>query len=160
MVKRSGVLMITEADIEELLFEWYHVPAWIKAHVSARCPPHRYVGELSLEDEKMVFRGRDIKESKGCRLEIPLASVTRVAFGFSEQLKANFDPTFGTGGPVPFAVWYRDGSQEHTLYFNTSFSKFLVDRASRNREWYETLSGVVTYRRQKPACDHVLARVK
>ena len=160
MVKRSGVLMITEADIEELLFEWYHVPAWIKAHVSSRCPPHRYAGELSLEDENLAFRGRDIKESKSCRLEIPLASITRVAFGFSEQLKANIDPSFGTGGPAPFAVWYRDGSQEHTLYFNTSFSKFLIDRASRNREWYETLCDVVTYRRQKPVSDHILARAK
>ncbi|MDP2931814.1 MAG: hypothetical protein Q8O05_04860 [Chloroflexota bacterium] len=160
MVKRSGVLMIAEADIEELLFEWYHVPAWIKAHVSARCPPHRYAGELSLEGENLVFRGRDMKESKSCKLEIPLASVTRVAFGFSEQLKTNIDPTFGIGGPVPFAVWYRDGSQEHTLYFNTSFSKFLIDRANRNREWYETLSDVVTCRRQKPAGDRFLTTVK
>ena len=46
---KSNVLMITEEDIEQLLIEWANVPVWIKAHVSAKYPAHRYEGGLMKE---------------------------------------------------------------------------------------------------------------
>ena len=75
---RSNVVMITEEDIEQLLIEWKNVPAWIKAHVSARRPAHRYQGELLLGNESLVFNGRDIKEGKAFAVEIPFDRIKDV----------------------------------------------------------------------------------
>lgn len=148
--KRSNVVMITEADVEQLLSEWAIVPEWIKAHVSARCPAHRYEGELMIGDEKLVFSGRDIKTGKDTELEIPLDGISDVHLGFSEGLKPSTDPAFGIGGPVPFAVCYQDNGRSQTVYFNTSFSNYLAHGEATNRKWYETLDEIITkYRRLK-----------
>ena len=62
--KTSPALMIKREDIEELLAEWYNVPQWIKAHTKTKHPPHRYEGDLAIEGQRLVFRGRDIKEGR------------------------------------------------------------------------------------------------
>ena len=153
MVKKSSsVLMITEEDIEQLLGEWAIVPAWIKAHVSARCPAYRYEGELMIDDESLVFRGRDIKVGKDYELQLPLNGITEVHVGFSERLKASIDPAFGIGGPVPFVVRYQDNGNSQTIYFNASFSNYLAHRDRNNLKWHATLDKIVTKNRQlKPA---------
>ncbi len=148
--KRSNVMMIPEEDIEQLLYEWAIVPEWIKAHVSARHPAHRYEGELKIEDEKLVFSGRDIKAGKDFELEIPLDGITDVHLGFNEHLKASIDPAFGIGGPVPFVVRYQDNGKNQTVYFTTSFSNYLTHGEATNRKWYETLDEIIArYRRLK-----------
>jgi len=148
--KRSNVVMITEEDVEQLLYQWAIVPEWIKAHVSARCPAHRYEGELLIGDEQLVFSGRDIKAGKDFKLEIPFDGITNVYLGFSEGLKASTNPAFGIGGPVPFAVCYQDNGKSQTIYFNTSFNNYLAHGDTTNCRWYETLDEIVTkYRRLK-----------
>lgn len=147
-----SVLMITEEDIEQLLTEWANVPVWIKAHVSARCPAHRYEGELLIDDERLVFDGRDIKEAKDIELEIPLDTVTDVYVGFSQHLQASIDPAFGIGGAVPFAIRYKGNGKSQTIYFNTSSNNYVAHRNISNRRWYETLDEIVTtYRQSKLA---------
>ncbi len=61
---RANVGMIGEEDIRVLVDEWERVPKWIKAHVGARRPAHRYEGELLLEEGAIMFTGRDIKEGR------------------------------------------------------------------------------------------------
>lgn len=148
--KRSNVLMIKEEDVEQLLCEWDDVPAWVKAHVSARRPAHRYEGELLLDDENLVFGGRDIKEGKYFELEIPLENITDVYVGFSEHLKASIDPAFGIGGTVPFVVCYQNNGKSQTAYLNTTGDNYPAHRNINNRRWYEMLSEIVArYRRLK-----------
>ncbi len=146
--KTSPALMITEADIGQLLSEWNHVPAWIKHHVSYKKPIHRYEGELTIEGETLIFMGHDIKEDKDFNLEIPLASITDVSLRFSEQLEASIDRALGIGGPVPFVVQYQQGGSSETLYFNTSFQSCFAHTEGNNRHWYETMCEILTrYRR-------------
>jgi len=149
ITKRSNVMMILEEDVKQLVYEWAIVPEWIKAHVSARCPAHRYEGELMI-DEELVFSGRDIKAGKDFKLEIPFDDITDVSLGFSENLKSSTDPAFGIGGPMPFVVRYQDNGKSQTVYFNTSFNNYLAHGDRTNRKWYETLDEIVTkYRRLK-----------
>lgn len=140
--------MITEEDVEQLLYQWAIVPEWIKAHVLARCPAHRYEGELVIGDEKLVFSGRDIKAGEDFKLEIPFDGITDVYLGFSQDLKTSTDPAFGIGGPVPFAVCYQDNGRSQTIYFNTSFNNYLAHGETTNRKWYETLDEIVTKHRR------------
>jgi hypothetical protein len=109
--------MITEEDIKQLLDEWNEVPAWIKAHVSAKYPPHRYVGELSLENESLIYRGRDIKEDKNYQLGIPLDNITKTEVGFSKQLEADNELVLGIGDTVSFVVRYHYQGNEYAVYF-------------------------------------------
>lgn len=149
---RSNVLMITEEDVEQLVYEWAIVPEWIKTHVSARCPAHRCEGELLIEDDQLVFNGRDIKTGKDIELEIPLDGITDVYLGFSEHLKTNVDPAFGIGGPIPFVVRYQDNGKNQTIYFTTSFNNYLAHGEATNRKWCETLDEIINrYRRLKLA---------
>jgi hypothetical protein len=119
------------------------VPGWIKAQVSARQPAYRYEGELTIEDDTLVFAGRDIKEGRDFILKMPLASIANVGLRFSEQLKSSINPAFGIGGPVPFAVQYQHNGSSETLYFNTSFKSCFAHTEGNNRHWYETLYRVV-----------------
>ena len=148
--KTSPALMIAEEDIRQLLLDWNNVPAWIKAQVSARQPAYRYEGELAIEGDTLVFTGHDIKEGKDFNLEIPLASITDVDRRFSEQLRRSINPAFGIGGPVPFVVQYQHNGKSETLYFNTSFKSCFAHTEGNNRNWHETLYGILTmYRRSK-----------
>jgi hypothetical protein len=159
ITKTSNVLMITEVDIRQLVHEWIIIPEWIKAHVSAKCPAHRYEGELVLDEEKLTFRGRDIKVGRDFVLEIPLNDILNVSLSFSEYLKSSANPAFGIGGPVPFAVQYRDNGSSQTVYFNTSFNNYLAHGDKTNRKWYEVLDKTVLKRKisnSSHRCNRVL----
>jgi len=135
--------MIAEQDIEQLLTEWNSVPAWVKAHVTAKHPAHRYEGELRLDNENLVFAGWDIKEGKQFDLEIPLDGIKDVHVGFSKSMEATTDPAFGIGGAMPFAVRYQDNGMPQTAYFNTCSDKYLPHRHINNVRWCEELDEII-----------------
>ena len=151
MVKnRTNVVMITEEDIEQLLNEWSKVPAWVKTHVIVRCPAHRYEGKLTMDSESLVFGGRDMKEGEYFQLVISLDDVTDISVGFSEELEATFDPAFGIGDTIPFAVHYRDNRRSQTVYFNTCADNYPPHQRINNIRWYEELDQIVAeYRLSK-----------
>ncbi len=144
MNKTSNVTMIFEDEVQKLVYEWIIIPDWIKAHVSPKCPAHRYEGELTLSVEKLSFIGWDIKVGRDFALEIPLNNIVDVSFGFSKNLMQNTDPTFGLGGPIPFVVRYQDSGGEKKVYFNTSFNNYLTNGERTNRSWYEILDETIT----------------
>ncbi|UCE98175.1 MAG: hypothetical protein JSV74_02255 [Dehalococcoidia bacterium] len=143
MNKTSNVIMIFEDEIQKLVYEWMVIPDWVKAHVSLKCPAHRYEGELTLYTEKLVFVGWDIKVSRDFALEIPLSNITAVSMDFSKNLMQNTDPAFGLGGPTPFVVRYQDNGSERSVFFNTSFKNYLINGERTNRGWYEMLGEAV-----------------
>ena len=146
--KRSNVVMIAEEDIEQLLTEWSKVPAWVKAHLTVRCPAHRYEGKLTVDGESLVFGGRDMKEGEYSQLVISLDDVTDVTVGFGEELEATIDPAFGIGGTMPFAVHYRDNGRSQTVYFNTCADNYPPHQRIDNIRWYEELDQIIDeYRR-------------
>ena len=143
MINKTSALMIKKDDIEQLLQEWSSVPHWVKAHVSAKCPPHRYEGDLSIAGHCLVFQGRDIKEGKYFEELIPFDKIIEVFLGFDERLQGSMDISFGIGGPAPFIVRYHNDNREQTAYFNTSLNNYPAHIANRNREWYEILEDIV-----------------
>jgi len=143
--KISPAMMITREDIEQLLLEWSRIPRWVKAHISTKSPPHRYEGDLAIEDECLVFKGRDIKEGKDFREVIPLDSIIDVVFDCDKHLKGSVDPSFGIGGPVPLVVHYQSKGEEQTAYFNTCLSHYPIHIVNGNREWYETLRDITSH---------------
>ena len=143
--KISPALMIKKDDIEQLLVEWSSVPQWVRAHISTRYPPHRYEGDLAIEGDSLVFRGRDIKEGKDFEEVIPLDSISGVFFDFDKHLKGSIDPSFGIGGPVPFVVRYQSKGGEQTAYFSTYFSHYPIHILNGNRKWYETLKDITSH---------------
>lgn len=148
--KISPALMIEKDDIEQILLEWSNVPQWVKVHISTRCPLHRYEGDLAIEGNYLVFRGRDIKEGKDYDVEILFDSIEEVYLGFSNCLKSSIDLTFGMGGPTPLAVRYWNGDQEAVVYFNTGFDHYVPHVTMNNRLWCERLNNIIE-RRRKPA---------
>jgi len=144
---RANVVMITEEDIEQLLDEWSNVTAWVKTHVTAKRPAHRYEGELLLDGKRLVFGGRDIKEGKDFELQIPLDRIINVYVGFSKDLKEGTDTAFGIGGPMPFAVRYQHNGERQTLYFNTCSDNYPPHRQINNIWWYEELDKIIAKHR-------------
>ena len=143
MIERTNAVMIAEEDIEELVSEWQSVPAWIKAHVKASAPAHRYEGELTIEAGELVFQGRDIKESRNLIMSIPLDDIDEVSVGFSSLLPEDVDPAFGVGGPLPVTVRYQADGQAKTLYFSTMADGYTPHVQVDNIRWYEVLDNLL-----------------
>ncbi len=141
---KANVVMITEEDIEGLLVEWDNVPTWIKIHVSVKHPAHRCEGQLLLEDENLVFRGRDMKEGRNFGLEIPLDAITDITLGFDKELATRIAFDFGTRGFEPFAVRYQDNGESRTIYFNDVADNYPPHINLNNRKWYKILEELIT----------------
>ncbi len=147
VTNKTNAVMISEEDIEQLLAEWDNVPSWIKIHVSVKQPVHRCEGQLLLQDETLVFHGRDMKEGGDFQLEIPLDAITDVNMGFDEEVEARIAFDFGTGGFEPFAVRYQDNGENQTVYFNTCPDNYQPHMNFNNRKWYEMLDEMTTRKR-------------
>jgi hypothetical protein len=140
-MKWENSLMAYEDDIRDRSF-W----DWMKAHTSGFEPLHRYEGVLGLNEERIIFDGRDVKEAKDFDVEIPLKDVTDVYFGWDDVF---------TGFPLtkageraypwnkPLRLRYRDGQEERTLYVFAHFHHARAIRASDNEEAYEKLKAFV-----------------
>ena len=147
VTNKTNAVMISEEDIEQLLAEWDNVPSWIKIHVSVKQPAHRCEGQLLLQDETLVFHGRDMKEGRDFQLEIPLDAITDVNMGFDEEVEARIAFDFGTGGFEPFTVRYQDNGENQTIYFNTYPDNYQPHMNFNNRKWYQMLEEMTTGKR-------------
>jgi hypothetical protein len=153
--------MIKAEDIEKLLSEWFSVPAWVKAHVSTRFPPHRYRGELSLEEQGLAFRGTDVREGKDYQELIPFSKIKEVSLEFDETLRQSLDHAFVNGGAIPLTLIYERNDRLYTAYINTDFNRYPTPRNYSNQEWYDLLKvKLVTHRNHInhiPVNNHPLA---
>jgi len=144
--EKTNATIIMEEDIETLLTEWDRVPTWIKIHLSAKRPAHRYEGQLVLADGMLFFEGRDMKEGKRFEIEIPLESISGVGRSFSEKMEANIDPVFGNGGPVPFFVEFRESGQIQKVFISTCTDNYPAHINMNNVRWYEMLDEILANR--------------
>jgi hypothetical protein len=137
--EKINATIVMEEDIDSLLAEWNRVPAWIRVHVSAKQPAHRYEGRLVLTDEGLSFMGRDMKEGVSYELEIPMESITSVGLGLNARMQESIDPVFGAGGPVPIAVEFRGNGRTRKAYINTCADNYFAHMNVNNVRWYEML---------------------
>jgi hypothetical protein len=144
--KRMNAVMIGEEDIAAMTAAWEGVPAWLKMHLAARRPAHRYEGQLETDGEGLIFCGRDMKEGRAFEIEMPLAKMTGVSLGFAEAMDYGVDPVFGNGGPVPFAVHYDEDGANRTAYFNVVSDNYAPHISADNRRWYEMLDEALEQR--------------
>jgi len=135
--KTSPSLMIKASDIGELAAAWQNVPAWVKAHTLPGLPPHRYRGELAIEESGLIFRGTDVKEGKDYEEFIPFGNIKEVFLETVERLKRSFDAF--PGGALPLAITYERNHRPETVYLHTDFNRYPTPRNYPNQEWYDLL---------------------
>jgi hypothetical protein len=140
-MKWENSLMAYEEDIKDRSFR-----DWMKAHTSGFEPLHRYEGTLGLNEERITFDGKDVKEAKDFDIEIPLKDIADVYFGWDDVF---------TGFPLtkageraypwnkPLRLRYRGGQEERTIYLFAHFHHARGIRASDNKEVYEKLKAFV-----------------
>ncbi len=145
MNKTLKTALIMKEDMEQQLLEWSDTSGWFRVHVSTKHAPHRYNGDLAIEDGWLVFRGRDIKEGKHCEQVIPPDSILEVRFGFDEFLESSRDLFFSTGRSLPLVVHYEIDGVKQTAYLNTFRSHYPIHILNGNREWYELLKDLTSY---------------
>lgn len=109
---------------------------WLRAHTSWMKPLHRYEGELTLEEDRLIFEGEDTKEDRHYKKEIRKEDVTEVYHGFDDSFRRREDRSIGIRFK-PLRVNYKENDKERTMYFVTDFSR--LTRGSNNKEWYEAL---------------------
>ena len=110
---------------------------WIKAHASGFKPLHRYEGSLKLDEEKLVFEGRDVKESSGFKLEIAVHEITDVYYGFDEVFKGREERAWPWNKPL--RIRFKENDVEKTIYLFVNFHYKHGVRVSDNEELYRKL---------------------
>lgn len=130
-IKKGKVLMAYKEDIKHRGFL-----DWLKAHTSFVKPLHRYEGNITLSDEKIVFDGKDIKTKNDCAIEINKIDVTDIYLGFDDVFKRGEDRSLGISFQ-PLRIVFSKDEKEYILYLIIDFNRLL--RATKNKEWYEEL---------------------
>ncbi len=130
-IKKDKVLMAYKEDIKHRGFL-----DWLKAHTSFVKPLHRYEGNITLSDEKIVFDGKDIKTKNDSAIEINKIDVTDVYLGFDDVFRRREDRSLGISFQ-PLRIVFSKDEKEYILYLIIDFNRLL--RATKNEEWYEEL---------------------
>jgi hypothetical protein len=140
-MKWENSLMAYEEDIKNRT-----LLDWLKAHTSGFKPLHRYEGVFELNEEKIVFDGKDIKEDKKFRLGIPIKSITDLYLGW-DDIFTGF-PMSRAGDRAypwnkPLRVKYKSDLEERTIYLFVRFHRKWGIRASDNKEVYKKLKEIL-----------------
>jgi len=135
-MKWENTLMAYEEDIKSRGF-W----DWIKAHTSFMKPLHRYDGILELNELKMTFTGRDIKEGKDYNLEVEIGDITDIHFGFDDVFTGWEDRAAPWNKPLRLKYNSKRGGK--TIYLFANFHHKYGMRASDNKEVYENLKSIL-----------------
>lgn len=130
-IKKGKVLMAYKEDIKHRSFL-----DWMKAHTSFAKPLHRYEGNLTLSDEKIMFDGKDTKTKNHTAIEINKTEVTNLYLGFDDVFRRGEDRSLGIGFQ-PLRIIFSKDEKERTLYLIIDFNRLL--RTTKNQEWYEEL---------------------
>jgi len=132
VIKKDKALMAYKEDIEHR-----GVIDWLKAHTSFVKPLHRYEGEVTLSDDKIMFHGKDTKtKNNNYTIEIDKKDVTDVYLGFDDVFKRGEDRSLGISFQ-PLRINFLKAKKESTLYLIIRFSQLL--RTTKNKEWYEEM---------------------
>jgi len=129
-------LMAYEEDIKSR--SWID---WLKAHTTGFKPLHRYEGILELNDNELIFNGKDVKENKDFQLKIPIRNITDIYYGFDEVFKGREERAWPWNKPL--RIRYKTGNIEKTIYLFAHFHHKKGIRTSDNKEVYEKLKEII-----------------
>jgi hypothetical protein len=135
-MKWENTLMAYKEDIESRGF-W----DWIKAHTSFMKPLHRYEGLLELNEGKITFTGKDVKEDKIFNLEIVTKDITDIHFEFDDIFTGWEDR--GAPWNKPLKLRYKSKEGEKTIYLFVNFHHKHGMRTSDNKEVHENLKTIL-----------------
>lgn len=135
-MKWENTLMAYEEDIKNRSF-W----EWMKAHTSFAKPLHRYEGVLELNNDELIFTGRDVKENKEFLIKIPLKDITDVYYGFDKVFRGRDERAWPWNKPLRIRYRYENG--ERTIYLFAHYHIKKGIRSSDNKEVYEKLKEII-----------------
>jgi len=115
---------------------------WLKAHTTGFKPLHRYEGVLELNDNELIFSGKDVKEDKEFKLKIPLKNITDIYYGFDNVFKGREERAWPWNKPLRIRYKSEDGKEE-TIYLFAHFHHKRGIRTSDNKEVYEKLKEII-----------------
>ena len=139
-MKWENSLMAYEEDIKNGKFT-----DWLKALTSGFKPLHRYEGIFELNEGAIIFEGRNVKEDKNFRLEIPIEKVTDVYLGWDDVFTGFPGNRAGDRAypwNKPLRIRYESEQGERTIYLFVHFHRKWGIRASDNKDVYEKLKEI------------------
>lgn len=131
-LKKDSALLAFKEDVEDR-----NVFDTLSAHLTYKKPVHRYEGNITLEENRIIFAGVDIKTEKDFFLEIPKNIIKQIHLGFDEIYTESEDRLMGKGFR-PVRISYSNGNEIINAYFIIEFDR--VDgMKSKNEIWFELL---------------------
>jgi len=131
-MKWENSLLAYEEDIRSR--SWLD---WLKAHISGFKPLHRYEGILELNNNELIFNGKDMKENKAFQLKIHLKDIIDIYYGFDGIFKGREERAWPWNKPLRIKYQSKDGEKIIYLFANFRHKKGI--RTSDNKEIYEKL---------------------
>jgi len=131
VIKNTSTLMAFEEDIHNRGFM-----DWLVAHTSFFKPLHRYEGELSLLNDRIVFYGDDKKKKQKYSLQINKKDVTDIFHGFDNVFKRGEDRALGISFK-PLRINFIKNDSPTAIYLIIEFRRTL--RTSNNKQCFTEL---------------------
>lgn len=123
-------MLISEEDIEAEMLKRLRAKI-----VTQMLPPHRYDGILVLNDDEIIFDGKDILDGSRFRLVIPLSSVIDIHLGYDERFIGK-DSKGKSYKLIPIRISYNLDSIKSVYIFPEFRGLF---RASSSEEVYKII---------------------
>ncbi len=127
----ENTLLAYEEDIKNRTFR-----EWIVAHTSFLKPLYRYQGTLRVDEEALVFDGKNKNGYIDFNMTILVKDITDVFFGYDDVFRRREDRSLGLGNFKPLRIRFENKRGEQTFYV---FAKFHWIRTSQNQDLYDVL---------------------
>ncbi len=128
VIKETSTLIAFEEDIRNRGFI-----DWLAAHTGFAKPLHRYEGELSLMNDRLVFYGNDKKKKQRYHLQIKKKDVTDIFHGFDNVFKRREDRALGLSFK-PLRINFVKNGSSTAIYLIIEFRRAL--RTSSNGQCF------------------------
>lgn len=112
----ASLMTLVRIGTTELLSKWSDPLMCVQATMTMNSESRRYWGKLTLENERLVFRGFGLHNSVACEHVIPLSRVIEMLMPLGKGEAASA-PGSRAGAPVPFIVRHETDRGEEASYF-------------------------------------------
>ena len=109
---------------------------WLAAHTSFLKPLHRYQGVLKVDEEAVVFDGKNKNGYVEFNLTILIDNIIEVFLGYDELFRRREDRSLGLRGFEPLRIRFETKRGQQTIYI---FVGYHWMRTSQNRRLYKQL---------------------
>jgi hypothetical protein len=113
---------------------------WLEAHTSFMRPLHRYYGILKIDQENLLFSGKDEKSGKSFYLLIKISEITGIHLGYDNIFRRIEDRSLGIFHFVPLRIDFMKEGKEECIYVFANYSSLI--RHSDNQKLFDELNAV------------------